>query len=257
MQVKHNADVYLDRFFLLIAGREKTAKKKLVHLGVHPPVHVAEVFSSPGTARFVHRFGLTRGLAFDLRTECDLNDPAQRANMWSHLQHRKATLDCWELEWTHCWDVTHEVDDGHVPLASCSRTFFFVHQYSGKLFRNAEFCAMKSMLVSYVDGWRTFVTNCEEIHNNLCKLNCRSHVAEPCVVAVILGLRQALTRIGCFQAFEVSGPTVEEPCLAEMADYDRVYYDSVTGASLPSKLCEVAMQLEIKYMCTHLASTEP
>ena len=32
------------------------------------------------------------------------------------------------------------------------------------------------------------------------------------------------------------------------ADYDRVYYDSVTGASLPSKLCEEAMQLEIKYM---------
>ena len=40
---------------------------------------------------------------------------------------------------------------------------------------------------------------------------------------------------------------MEEPCPAEMADYDRVYYDSVTGASLPSKLCEEAMQLEIKY----------
>ena len=36
-----------------------------------------------------------------------------------------------------------------------------------------------------------------------------------------------------------------EPCLA---DCDRVYGDSVTGASLPSKLCEEAMQLEIKYM---------
>ena len=74
---------------------------------------------------------------------------------------------------------------------------FFVHQYSVKLFRNAEFCAMKWLLVSYVDGWRTFVTNCEEIHNNFSKLNCRSHVAENCIVAVILGLRQALTRIGC------------------------------------------------------------
>ena len=41
---------------------------------------------------------------------------------------------------------------------------------------------------------------------------------------------------------------MEEPCPAEMADYDRVYYDSVTGASLPSKLCEEAMQLDIKYM---------
>ena len=61
---------------------------------------------------------------------------------------------------------------------------FFVHQYSGKLFRNAEFCTMKSIWVSYVDGWRTFVTNCEEIHSSLSKLNCRSHVVENCIVAV-------------------------------------------------------------------------
>ena len=112
---------------------------------------------------------------------------------------------------------------------------FFVHQCSGKLFRNAEFCAMISILVTYVDGWRTFVTNCEEVHNNLSKLNC--NVAENCIVAMTLGLRQALIRIGCLQAFE-SGPTVEEPCPAEVADCDRVYYDSVTGTSLPSKLCE-------------------
>ena len=52
-------------------------------------------------------------------------------------------------------------------------------------------------------------------------------------MAMILGLRQALTRIGCLQALE-SGPTADEPCLAEMADYDRVYYDSVTGTSLLS-----------------------
>ena len=71
--------------------------------------------------------------------------------------------------------------------------------------------------------------NCEEIHNKLTKLNCRSHVAESCTVAMIRGLRQALTRVGCLQAFE-SGPTVEEPCPAEMADYDRLYCDNVTGA---------------------------
>ena len=41
---------------------------------------------------------------------------------------------------------------------------------------------------------------------------------------------------------------MEEPSPAEMADNDQVYYHSVTGASLPSKLCEEAMQLEIKYM---------
>ena len=115
-----------------------------------------------------------------------------------------------------------------------SQERFFVHQYSGKLFRNAEFFTMKSILGSYVDGWRTFVTNCEKTRNNLSKLNCRSHVAENCIVAMILGLRQALTRIGCLQASE-SGPTVAEPCPAEMADCDQIYYDSVTGASLRCK----------------------
>ena len=35
---------------------------ELIRLGVHPSVRVAEVFSSPRTARLVHRFGLTLGL---------------------------------------------------------------------------------------------------------------------------------------------------------------------------------------------------
>ena len=33
-----------------------------------------------------------------------------------------------------------------------------------------------------------------------------------------------------------------------MADYDHVHNENVTGASLSCKLCEEAMQLEIKYM---------
>ena len=41
---------------------------------------------------------------------------------------------------------------------------------------------------------------------------------------------------------------MEEPCPAEMAHYDHVYYDDVTGASLLSLLCEEAMQVEIQYM---------
>ena len=56
-------------------------KTELIQSGAHPSVHVAEVFSSPRTARFVHRFGLTPGLVFDLRIGWDLNDPAQRAKM--------------------------------------------------------------------------------------------------------------------------------------------------------------------------------
>ena len=80
------------------------------------------------------------------------------------------------------------------------------------------------------------------MRNNISKLKCRGHIAENCIVATFRGLRQALTRIGCLQAFE-SGPTVEEPCPAEMTDYDRVCYDSVTNASLPPLMCDEAMQL--------------
>ena len=137
------------------------------------------------------------------------------------------------------------VIDAHRWQVSQGR--FFVHQNSGNLPLNAELCAMKSVLVSRVDWSRTFLTNCEEIHNYVSKLNCRSHIAENCVLAMIRGLRQALTRIGCLQALE-SGPTVEEPWPAELANYDHVYYDDVTGASLPSKSCEGTMQLEIECM---------
>ena len=59
---------------------------------------------------------------------------------------------------------------------------FFLHQHYGNLPQKAEICAMKSILVSCVDCWTTFITNCEEIHNSdLSKLNCRSHIAENCI----------------------------------------------------------------------------
>ena len=45
--------------FLNERRKRETVKKELIQLGVHPSVHVAEVFSSLRTARFVHRFGLT------------------------------------------------------------------------------------------------------------------------------------------------------------------------------------------------------
>ena len=75
-------------------------EKEFIQLGVHPSVHVAEVFSSPRTARLVHRFCLTPGFAFDLRTGWDLNDPARRAKNVVAFATRKTNLDCWELEWT-------------------------------------------------------------------------------------------------------------------------------------------------------------
>ena len=80
-----------------------------------------------------------------------------------------------------------------------------------------------------------------------------------CVLAMTRGLKQALTRICCLQALEF-GPTVEEPCLSEMTKYDHVYYDNVTGATLPSKMCEEDMQLEINERDERVhpfASTKP
>ena len=84
---------------------------------------------------------------------------------------RKANLDCWELEleWTQCRNVTHEVDDGHFPLASCSRTFLCTSIF----WKFVSECRV--FVLSRVDWWRTFLTNFEEIHNNLSRLNCRSH----------------------------------------------------------------------------------
>ena len=37
------------------------------------------------------------------------------------------------------------------------------------------------------------------------------------------------------------GPTVEEPCPAAACDYDKVYYDEITGAELPAHLVREAM----------------
>ena len=165
---------------------------------------------------------------------------------WSHLQRERPILivGSWSglgARTTHMrWMI------GVYPW-KVSQGRFFVHQHSGELPLNAELSAMKSVLVSRVDWWRTYLTNCEETHNNVSKLIRGSRTAENCVLAMIRGLRQALTRIGCLQALE-SGPTVEEPCPAEMAKYDHVYCDDVTGASLPSLLCEEAMHVEIQYM---------
>ena len=110
----------------------------------------------------------------------------------------------------------------------CWQRRLSVHQHSGNSPLNAELCAMRSVLVSRVDWWRTFLTNCEEIHDNFSKLIRGNHIADICVLAMIRGLRQALTRMGCLQALE-SGPTVEEPCFAKMANNDHVYCDDVAG----------------------------
>ena len=68
--------------------REREAVKDLLQPGVHSSVHVAEVFSNPGK----RVFWFHPGLAMDLRTGWDLNDPVQRAKVWSHWQRKGPIL---------------------------------------------------------------------------------------------------------------------------------------------------------------------
>ena len=113
-------------------------------------------FSNPGKTCFVHRLGLTPGLALDLRTGWDLNDLAQRAKMWLHLQQERPILLVGYQDDTHMrWMID-------VYRWQVSQGRFFVHQETGHLLVNTELCAMKSVLVSRVDWCRTKLTKCEE-----------------------------------------------------------------------------------------------
>ena len=68
MRVKQNADVYLDRTFSNDRRKTEIVKKELIQLGVHPSLHVVEVFSSPRTARFLSEDLVS---LLDSRLTCD------------------------------------------------------------------------------------------------------------------------------------------------------------------------------------------
>ena len=77
---------------------------------------------------------------------------------------------------------------------------FFVHPHSGHLLPlNAQLCAMNSVLVSRVDWWRTFLTNCEEIHNCSSKWIRGNHIAKNWVLAMIRGF-EAIIDSNCLSA---------------------------------------------------------
>ena len=65
VQANQDTDSCLDKIVFKDSKEREAVKKYLLQLGVHPSVHVAEVFSNPGKARYVHRFGFTPGLALD------------------------------------------------------------------------------------------------------------------------------------------------------------------------------------------------
>ena len=68
MQVKQNADVYLDRIFSNDLRKRETVKKELIQLGAHPSVHVAEVFFQ---AQGVHVLSTDLVSLLDLRLFCE------------------------------------------------------------------------------------------------------------------------------------------------------------------------------------------
>ena len=90
----------------------------LLQLGVRSPIHVAEVFSYPGNVCSCPQIGLALVLALDMRIGWDLNDPAHRAKVWSHLQHERPTLiaqvDTYEID-----DLTSTVGKFHKVVSFC------------------------------------------------------------------------------------------------------------------------------------------
>ena len=156
VQAMQDTDSYLDKIVSKdCMERERSCEEGLVTVRcAFVSSRGRSVFKSWKTC-FVHRLGLTLGLALDLRTGWDLHDLGQRAKMWLRLQRERPNFNVgsWSglgtrtthMRWmidVYCWQV--------------SQGRFFVHQESGHLPVNSELCAMKSVLVSRVDWWRTF-----------------------------------------------------------------------------------------------------
>ena len=147
------------------------------------------------------------GLALDLRTGWDLDDPAQSARMWSHLQRERPVLivGSWSglgARMTHMRWMTD------VYRWQVSQGRFFVHQHSGILLLNAELCAISSVLVSRVHWWEVLPHELRKDTQQFLQVDLGATLPRTVSWQMIRGLRQALTRTCCLQALE-SGPTVE------------------------------------------------
>ena len=79
----------LDKTVFKDCKERPAVRMDLLQLSVHSPGHITEVFSDSGKVCAFRRRGLTPGFALDLRTGWDLNDPAHRAKVWSHLQQER------------------------------------------------------------------------------------------------------------------------------------------------------------------------
>ena len=55
-------------------------------------VHVAEIFSPPRVTAETHRFGLSPGMALDIRTGWNLDDPRKLKQLWEYLRTERPML---------------------------------------------------------------------------------------------------------------------------------------------------------------------
>ena len=55
-------------------------------------VHMAEIFSPPRATGESHRFGLTPGKVFDIRTGWNLDDPKKLNELWEYLETERPML---------------------------------------------------------------------------------------------------------------------------------------------------------------------
>ena len=89
---EESEDRFLERMGFECAER-RAVRRDLEKLGQNlNDVHVAEIFSPPRVTAETHRFGLTPGMAFDIRTGWNLDDPRKLKQLWRYLRTERPML---------------------------------------------------------------------------------------------------------------------------------------------------------------------
>ena len=85
-------DRFLERIGFECAER-RAVRRDLEKLGQNlNNVHMAEIFSPPRATAESHRFGLTPGMVFDIRTGWNLGNPKKLKQLWKYLKTERPML---------------------------------------------------------------------------------------------------------------------------------------------------------------------
>ena len=109
MQVKQDADAYLDRIVYKDCKVREAVKKDLLQLGVHPSVRGGSVFKSWKGA-VCPQIWSDPWICLGSENRMGLERPCPTCKNMVTFATRKADFDCWKLEWTWCQDDAYEVD---------------------------------------------------------------------------------------------------------------------------------------------------